>query len=135
MRQAGTEPPKPGSSRRTYVRSAAHRSHRAERSSYKLHPALPGGSRIGLFSFLAPPARRSWPEAAGLRHLAFAVRDAAATLTNLAAQGLRTEELRVNATTGSLTAFFDSDDLPLELDRVAPSLLARSPRQFDCRRA
>lgn len=90
--------------------------YRAERQSYKLDLAIPGGSRIELFSFPQPPARTSRPEAAGLRHLAFAVRDVAATLDNLAARGVRTEELRVDAATGRRMAFFfDPDDLPLEL--------------------
>jgi glyoxylase I family protein len=90
--------------------------YRAERRSYKLDLAIPGGSRIELFSFPDPPARPSRPEAQGLRHLAFAVRDVVAALDELAAKGVRTEELRVDETTGKRMAFFfDPDDLPLEL--------------------
>ena len=48
---------------------------RAERRSYKLDLALPGGSQLELFSFPSPPPRPSRPEACGLRHLAFAVDD------------------------------------------------------------
>ena len=93
--------------------------YRAERRSYKLDLALPGGSRIELFSFPEPPARSSWPEATGLRHLAFAVRDVAATLAELSGKGVRTEELRVDEVTGKPMAFFfDPDDLPLELYQV-----------------
>ncbi|WP_280441297.1 SMU1112c/YaeR family gloxylase I-like metalloprotein [Nocardia brasiliensis] len=93
--------------------------YRAERRSYKLDLAIPGGSRIELFSFPEPPHRASRPEAAGLRHLAFAVRDVAATLDRLAAKGVRTEELRVDEVTGKRMAFFfDPDDLPLELYEV-----------------
>ncbi|MEV0296360.1 VOC family protein [Nocardia sp. NPDC050710] len=90
--------------------------YRPERRSYKLDLAIPGGSRIELFSFPVTPPRRTRPEAAGLRHLAFAVQDVAATLDTLAARGVRTEELRVDAFTGKRMAFFfDPDDLPLEL--------------------
>jgi hypothetical protein len=49
------------------------------------------------------------------------VRDVAATLDELAAKGVRTEELRVDAATGKRMAFFfDPDDLPLELYEVRP---------------
>ena len=51
--------------------------YRAQRASYKLDLALPDGSQIELFSFVEPPPRPSYPEARGLRHLAFAVHDVA----------------------------------------------------------
>jgi glyoxylase I family protein len=90
--------------------------YRAERQSYKLDLAVPGGAQIELFSFPDPPARQAWPEAAGLRHLAFAVKDVPAALAELAAKGVRTEELRVDPHTGKQMAFFfDPDNLPLEL--------------------
>ncbi|MFI5498182.1 VOC family protein [Nocardia asteroides] len=90
--------------------------YRADRDSWKLDIALSGGCRIELFSFPDPPARPSRPEAAGLRHLAFAVADVAAALTTLRERGVRTEELRVDEHTGKHMAFFfDPDELPLEL--------------------
>ncbi|RJO74082.1 VOC family protein [Nocardia panacis] len=90
--------------------------YRAERDSYKLDLAIPGGARLELFSFPNPPARPTRPEATGLRHLAFAVHDVAATRAELAAQGVRVEELRTDEFTGKAMAFFfDPDDLPLEL--------------------
>ena len=49
--------------------------HRRERNSYKLDLRLPDGTRIELFSFPDPPRRPSYPEACGLRHLAFEVPD------------------------------------------------------------
>src|SRR5688500_6468309 len=49
---------------------------RVERDSYKLDLRVGGsGRRIKLFSFPNPPRRPTRPEASGLRHLAFAVRD------------------------------------------------------------
>ncbi|WP_043647548.1 SMU1112c/YaeR family gloxylase I-like metalloprotein [Nocardia thailandica] len=90
--------------------------YRADRDSWKLDLAVPGGGRVELFSFPDPPPRPSWPEAAGLRHLAFAVADVPAALAELAARGVRTEELRTDEATGKHMAFFfDPDDLPLEL--------------------
>ncbi len=49
--------------------------YRKERDSYKLDLQVPGGVQIELFSFLNSPARPSYPEARGLRHLAFKVKD------------------------------------------------------------
>ncbi len=47
--------------------------YRHDRDSYKLDLRLPDGTQIELFSFPDPPQRRSYPEACGLRHLAFEV--------------------------------------------------------------
>lgn len=49
--------------------------YRAGRASSKLDLALPDGSQIELFSFPDSPPRPSFPEARGLRHLAFEVED------------------------------------------------------------
>ncbi|MGK7955409.1 MAG: VOC family protein, partial [Crocosphaera sp.] len=46
---------------------------RKERNSYKLDLRIGQSSQIELFSFPDPPKRPSYPEASGLRHLAFAV--------------------------------------------------------------
>ncbi len=60
--------------------------YRAARGSWKLDLALPDGACIELFSFPDPPPRPSYPEARGLRHLAFAVDDVAACKAALEAQ-------------------------------------------------
>ena len=57
------------------------KTHRAERNSSKLDLAGRGHYLIELFSFRSPPPRSSYPEAAGLRHLAFAVADLPATVS------------------------------------------------------
>jgi glyoxylase I family protein len=89
---------------------------RAERRSWKLDLALPDGSQIELFSFEDRPARPSYPEARGLRHLAFEVADAAASKAALEAWGVTVEAIRVDEYTGRRFTFFaDPDDLPLEL--------------------
>ncbi|MCA0847566.1 SMU1112c/YaeR family gloxylase I-like metalloprotein [Salipiger thiooxidans] len=90
--------------------------HRAERDSWKLDLALPGGGQIELFSFPAPPDRPDRPEAKGLRHLAFTVADVEAVRDRLEAQGVAVEPIRTDALTGKRFTFFaDPDGLPLEL--------------------
>src|SRR3954471_21399949 len=89
---------------------------RAERRSWKLDLALPDGSQIELFSFEDRPPRPSYPEARGLRHLAFAVADVALAKARLEGQGVSVEAIRVDEYTGRRFPFFaDPDDLPLEL--------------------
>ena len=90
--------------------------HRAERRSYKLDLRLPDRTQIELFSFPDPPKRLSYPEACGLRHLAFEVADVAAAVTELERQGVKVEPVRVDEQTGRRFTFFaDPDGLPLEL--------------------
>jgi glyoxylase I family protein len=94
---------------------------RAERRSWKLDLALPDGSQVELFSFEDRPARPSYPEARGLRHLAFAVADVARAKADLEAQGVAVEAIRVDEYTGRRFTFFaDPDDLPLELYEDSP---------------
>lgn len=89
---------------------------RAGRRSWKLDLGLPDGSQVELFSFEDSPARPSYPEARGLRHLAFAVADVARAKAELEARGVDVEAIRVDEYTGRRFTFFaDPDDLPLEL--------------------
>src|SRR5207237_939641 len=82
-------------SRRFYVDVLGLRvvaeTHREERHSWKLDLALPDGSQIELFSFPSPPRRPSYPEACGLRHLAFRVADLDAAVAHLRAHGATVE--------------------------------------------
>jgi glyoxylase I family protein len=90
--------------------------YRAARGSYKLDLRLPDGTQVELFSFPAPPPRPSYPEACGLRHLAFAVADLDAAVAGLMSHGVATEPVRVDGHTGKRFTFFsDPDGLPLEL--------------------
>lgn len=89
---------------------------RAERHSWKLDLALPDGAQIELFSFPDPPPRPTTPEARGLRHLAFAVRDVAQVAETLNAKGVAVEPIRIDEITGRAFTFFtDPDGLPLEI--------------------
>ena len=90
--------------------------YREERESWMGKLALDGSYIVELFSFPTPAVRPGWPEATGLRHLAFEVDDVEGTLAELDAEGVRHEELRFDPNTGKKMAFFfDPDGLPLEL--------------------
>lgn len=95
---------------------------REARQSWKLDLALPDGSQIELFSFPAAPPRPSYPEAQGLRHLAFEVHDVEAAKHALEAHGVEVEPVRLDGYTGRRFVFFaDPDGLPLELyEAIAP---------------
>ncbi|MBG7619053.1 VOC family protein [Herbaspirillum sp. AP02] len=93
--------------------------YREARDSWKLDLGLPDGTQIELFSFPAPPARPSRPEACGLRHLSFAVADVQQCKQQLEDQGVAVEDIRVDEYTGRRFTFFaDPDGLPLELYEV-----------------
>ncbi|MBB3295205.1 glyoxylase I family protein [Mitsuaria sp. BK045] len=90
--------------------------YREARRSHKLDLALPDGSQIELFSFPDAPPRPSYPEAQGLRHLAFEVDDVERGKAELEARGVSVEAVRVDELTGKRFTFFaDPDGLPLEL--------------------
>ena len=89
---------------------------REKRRSWKLDLGLPDGSQVELFSFEGAPPRPSYPEARGLRHLAFAVADVAVAKAQLESHGVKVEDIRVDEATGRRFTFFaDPDELPLEL--------------------
>lgn len=89
---------------------------RAERNSYKLDLALDGAYIIELFSFPDYAQRPSYPEALGLRHLAFEVDDIEQASAELQAKNIPTEPIRIDEITGRKFFFFsDPDGLPLEL--------------------
>ena len=90
--------------------------YREARNSYKLDLQLPDGGQVELFSFEHSPERPSYPEALGLRHLAFTVESVEAFSKHLIQLGIDVEPIRVDEYTGSKFTFFsDPDGLPLEL--------------------
>ncbi|UTV98612.1 VOC family protein [Marinomonas rhizomae] len=90
--------------------------YREARQSYKLDLAINEHQQIELFSFPSPPARPSYPEAQGLRHLAFAVENIESCIEHLNQHCVITEDIRLDELTGKRFAFFaDPDGLPLEL--------------------
>lgn len=93
--------------------------YREERQSYKLDLQVGRHGQIELFSFPDAPPRPSYPEAQGLRHLAFAVLNVEEAVQRLNEQGVATEPIRMDPVTGKLFTFFqDPDGLPLELYEV-----------------
>lgn len=90
--------------------------YRAERNSWKGELFLNGHYVIELFSFPQPPARLSYPEACGLRHLAFLVDDIHQAVQFLNDHHICCESLRIDLNSGKYFTFFaDPDGLPLEL--------------------
>ena len=90
--------------------------YRKARDSYKLDLALPDGSQVELFSFPDAPERPSFPEAQGLRHLAFQVDDVEHVKEYLEAREIEVEPIRIDEFTGKAFTFFkDPDGLPLEV--------------------
>jgi len=93
--------------------------YRADRKSYKLDLALNNQYCIELFSFENPPKRNSFPEACGLRHVAFAVQNLSDCLLQLDAMQIQHEGIRIDELTAKKFTFFaDPDGLPIELYEI-----------------
>ncbi|WP_252733970.1 VOC family protein [Pseudoalteromonas sp. C2R02] len=90
--------------------------YRQERDSYKLDLQLLDGTQLEIFSFPDRPKRPSYPEAQGLRHLAFLVDSVEEVSRYLKSNMIEVEDIRVDEHTGKKFTFFnDPDNLPLEL--------------------
>jgi glyoxylase I family protein len=90
--------------------------YRVERDSYKLDLEVNGQYQIELFSFPNPAVRPSYPEATGLRHLAFEVDNIEVAVQYLTRLQVKVEVVRVDPVTNKKFTFFaDPDGLPLEL--------------------
>lgn len=93
--------------------------YRLERESYKLDLVFADGSQIELFSFPHPPLRPTNPEAAGLRHLAFRVKNIEQEIHFLLQHQISCEPIRIDPLTGMKFTFFrDPDGLPLEFYEI-----------------
>ena len=89
--------------------------YREERDDWMLNLQL-DDLEIELFMMKDHPKRPSYPEAYGLRHLAFRVDSVEETVRELNEKGIATEPIRTDTYTGEkMTFFFDPDGLPLEL--------------------
>ncbi|USE39592.1 VOC family protein [Endozoicomonas sp. SCSIO W0465] len=86
------------------------------RGSWKIDLSVPDGPQLELFIFNDAPERLSYPEARGLRHLAFAVDDLDKVLVKLAEGGVVAEPVRIDPYTRAKFTFVqDPDGLPVEL--------------------
>jgi glyoxylase I family protein len=90
--------------------------YRKERDDWKLDLKINEQTELEIFAVKNPPKRLSYPEASGLRHLAFFVEDIYESVKELEALGIECEEIRRDEITGKEMTFFkDPDGLPIEL--------------------
>lgn len=95
--------------------SILRENYRKDRDDYKLDLKL-GDCELELFTLKNSPKRLSYPEACGLRHLAFQVSDIDTVVQELQSKGIETEPIRFDEFTNKRMTFFsDPDGLPLEL--------------------
>ena len=78
--------------------------YRKERDDYKIDLAC-GPQEIELFIIKNAPARVNYPEALGLRHLAFKVESVDDTVKELNGKGIETESVRLDDYTGKKMTF------------------------------
>ena len=76
-----------------------------------------GNAKLNCFPSQSQPAKRpSYPEATGLRHLAFAVQAIEETVSYLEQQAVSVEEIRGDPFTDKKFTFFaERDGLPIEI--------------------
>ena len=88
---------------------------RPERGDWKLDLKF-GDGELEIFAIPGAPERPSYPEARGLRHLAFRVENIEEAVRDLEARGIPCEEIRWDPYSEKRMTFFrDPDGLPLEL--------------------
>lgn len=93
--------------------------YRAERQSYRTALSLNGEYLIELFTFPNCPPRPSYPEALGLRHIAFTVDNLDAVIAELESKGVAHEPIRYDERHGEKIIFFmDPDQLPIEITEI-----------------
>ncbi len=89
--------------------------YREDRGDWKLDLQF-GDSELEIFAIPGAPPRLSYPEARGLRHLAFRVSDVEQAVKQLEEKGIECEPIRWDPyTQRKITFFHDPDGLPLEL--------------------
>lgn len=90
--------------------------YRKDRESYMLDLKVGDEYQIELFSFSNPAQRPSYPEACGLRHLAFEVENIEETIKELEQKTITVEPVRTDSITNKKFTFFqDPDGLPIEI--------------------
>ena len=90
--------------------------YRPQKDDWKLDLKVNDTTELEIFAPKNPPKRPSFPEACGLRHLAFKVDDIEKIVTELNDMGISCEPIRIDEFTNKkMTFFFDPDNLPLEL--------------------
>ncbi|OJG28600.1 glyoxylase [Enterococcus caccae] len=88
---------------------------RKDKNDIKIDLKL-GNYELEIFVSPDAPKRPSYPEALGLRHLAFKVDNIEDVIAFLTSKEIECEPIRTDSFTGEkMTFFFDPDGLPLEL--------------------
>jgi glyoxylase I family protein len=96
-----------------------YETYRKDRNSYKLNLTLNGEYLIELFSFPSPSQRQTRPEATGLRHISFGVKNIETEINFLSSRNIETEQIRIDEHTKRKFTFFnDPDNLPIEIYEV-----------------
>ena len=89
--------------------------YRPDKGDWKLDLKF-GDGELEIFAIPGAPPRPNYPEAQGLRHLAFRVDDVERAVKELEAQGIECESIRLDPySQRRFTFFHDPDGLPLEL--------------------
>lgn len=93
-----------------------HEHRRPDKDDVKIDLKVNETTELELFIKPDAPQRVNYPEAQGLRHLAFATNQIETDIAELKAQGVEVEALRTDDYTGEKMVFFyDPDGLPIEL--------------------
>jgi len=89
--------------------------YRKEKEDYKID-LLCGEQEIEIFIKKDAPKRPNYPEALGLRHLAFKVDNIDDVVKKLNSKGIETEPIRIDEYINKKMTFFkDPDNLPIEI--------------------
>ncbi len=96
--------------------SVIRENYRPDKKDWKLDLRLNDATELEIFAPENPPKRPSYPEACGLRHLAFHVENIEDVVSELQGKGIKCEPIRTDTFTGTKMTFFaDPDGLPIEL--------------------
>ena len=96
--------------------SVIRENYREDKKDWKLDLSVNPDTELEIFAPENPPRRPSYPEACGLRHLAFHVENIEKTVEELNDMGIICEPVRTDTfTEKKMTFFSDPDGLPLEL--------------------
>ena len=91
---------------------------RQDKNDWKLDLKVNEHTELEIFAPENAPKRPSYPEACGLRHLAFHVENIETVVEELKNLGIECEPIRKDTFTGEKMTFFqDPDGLPLELHK------------------
>ena len=89
--------------------------YRPDKGDWKLDLKF-GDGELEIFAIPGAPPRPNYPEAQGLRHLAFRVDDVERAVKELEERGIECEPIRLDPySQRRFTFFHDPDGLPLEL--------------------